>query len=58
MRDVPEHPFDLGASWHGALRGRLPDWDAVYNGYARRGRLADLVVLARAQRSLPRAVSS
>ena len=34
MRDIPEHPFDLGDSWHGALRGRLPDWDAVYDGYA------------------------
>jgi hypothetical protein len=34
MRDIPEHPFDLGDSWHGALRGRLPDWDTVYDGYA------------------------
>ncbi len=33
MHELPGHPFDLGPDWSGALDGRTPDWDAVFEGY-------------------------
>jgi hypothetical protein len=33
MRELPGHPFDLGEGWQGALVGRMPDWDALMQGY-------------------------
>jgi hypothetical protein len=34
MREIPGHPFDLGPAWRGALDGRLPEWEALFAGYA------------------------
>lgn len=33
MREIPNHPFDLGDGWRTALAGGSPDWDAVFDGY-------------------------
>jgi hypothetical protein len=33
MREIPGHPFDLGASWELALAGGTPDWDELFAGY-------------------------
>ncbi len=33
MREIPGHPFDLGAGWHGALAGEAADWDRIFAGY-------------------------
>lgn len=33
MREIPGHPFDLGAGWQQALAGESPDWDTVFEGY-------------------------
>ena len=33
MTEIPEHPFDLGASWRTALAGGSPAWDEVFVGY-------------------------
>lgn len=33
MREIPGHPFDLGAGWERALAGAAPDWSALFAGY-------------------------
>jgi hypothetical protein len=33
MREIPGHPFDLGAGWKQALRGDTPEWDRLFDGY-------------------------
>ncbi len=33
MREIPGHPFDLGAGWQHALAGGRPDWPQVLEGY-------------------------
>jgi hypothetical protein len=33
MREIPGHPFDLGADWDHALGGALPDWGQIFAGY-------------------------
>ncbi|HEX7021795.1 MAG TPA: sulfotransferase [Trueperaceae bacterium] len=33
MRELPGHPFDLGAGWRLALEGGTPDWDRMLGGY-------------------------
>lgn len=33
MREIPGHPFDLGAGWQQALSGETPDWEQVFAGY-------------------------
>lgn len=33
MREIPDHPFDLGDDWNRALAGETPDWDQIYDGY-------------------------
>ncbi len=37
---IPGHPFDLGRAWNDALRGQLPDWEGIYDGYAAGARRA------------------
>ncbi|MGA8117833.1 MAG: sulfotransferase family protein [Actinocatenispora sp.] len=34
MRVIPNHPFDLGSGWRGALLGGPVDWNRVFEGYA------------------------
>lgn len=34
LREIPGHPYDLGAQWTAALAGGEPDWDVVFDGYA------------------------
>jgi hypothetical protein len=33
MREIPGHPFDLGADWNLALAGGTPNWDDLFAGY-------------------------
>ena len=33
MREIPGHPFNLGAAWNQALAGNTPNWDQVFDGY-------------------------
>jgi len=33
MREIPGHPFDLGAGWDVALAGGTPDWSQLFAGY-------------------------
>lgn len=33
MREIPGHPFDVGAAWRDVLRGQPPDWEALYAGF-------------------------
>ena len=33
MREIPGHPFDLGAGWDRALAGDAPDWAQIFDGY-------------------------
>jgi Sulfotransferase domain len=33
MREIPDHPFDLGPGWRAALTGAKPDWDRLLAGY-------------------------
>lgn len=33
MRELPDHPFDLGEDWSHALVGQTPDWEQLLAGY-------------------------
>jgi hypothetical protein len=33
MREIPEHPFELGEDWNRAIAGDNPDWDRLLEGY-------------------------
>lgn len=33
MREIPGHPFELGAGWELALAGGTPDWGQLFDGY-------------------------
>ncbi|MCQ6278530.1 sulfotransferase family protein [Bacillus sp. EB600] len=34
MSDIPEHPFNLGDGWNGALADETTDWHKLLNGFA------------------------
>lgn len=33
MSAIPGHPFDLGSGWDQALKGEIPEWDQLFDGY-------------------------
>jgi len=33
MSAIPGHPFNLGDDWNGALTGKSPDWDRLFDGF-------------------------
>ncbi len=33
MREIPNHPYNLGVGWQTALAGEYPDWEELLAGY-------------------------